>query len=147
MSEMMKYDRVLPAESRLGEAERKDQGCWVLCRGRAHKTQESHVFHFVELRFCCRGFSEWNGSGHWKVGTRLLFGKRVLPELDRGECLDWHFQNVSIWPHGETPIIKMRGGQEQHYDKYKYCRNIQKLSWKPHILKQGFGSGGLYKDC
>lgn len=30
------------------------------------------------------GFSEWNDSGQLNVETRLLYGKRVLPELDGG---------------------------------------------------------------
>lgn len=37
----------------------------------------------------------------------------------------------------ETPIIKTRGGQEQHYNEYKHCRNIQKTKMETTHSKAG----------
>lgn len=69
-------------------------------------------FFFIGLWFVVWVFwMEWLGSSE----GRLLFGKLVLPELNRGECLDWHLQNISFWP-----IIKTREGQKQHYNKNKH---------------------------
>lgn len=98
----------------------KTTGCYI--------RERIHPSHFVEMWFVVGVFwMEWLGS--FVSSLNLIRGNVFIM-----------FQSGPM----ET-LIKTRGGQEQHYNMYKYCRNIQKLRWKPHILKQGFGSGSLYK--
>lgn len=61
---------------------------------------EGEFANFVcRIVVCCQSFSEWNASGCLKV--EIIQGTCPSWTWSR-ECLDWHFQNVSIWPHGDT---------------------------------------------
>ncbi len=60
-----------------------------------------HMFHFVELRSVAGVFwMEWLGS--FEGRNEAIMWEACPSWTWSGECLDWHFQNVSIWPHGDT---------------------------------------------
>lgn len=86
---------------------------------RLNGERTTHICVLVEL------WLEWCRSLWWEV----CFSRDLV-----GECFHWHFY---IWPHGDTHNNKKRGGQEQHYNKYKYFRNIQKAKMETTRSKIG----------
>lgn len=56
-----------------------------------------HIFHFCRILVSSREFSEWND-----LGQVYYLGSVSFLNMMGEECLDWPFQNVSIWPHVDT---------------------------------------------